>query len=385
MDRGELVYLDNAATTFPKPRSVIDEMRHFMLRCGGNPGRGAHFLSLEAAKKVYDCRCLLSELFDVSDPCRIAFTHNTTEALNLAIKGLLCEGDHVLISDIEHNAVWRPVFSLAERGMIEYDVFPSMAASPDRSPIRICAGIARRMKKNTRMLICTAASNICSLEMPLLEIGDFCRRHGILFVVDGAQGAGHREISVEKMRISALCIPAHKGLFGPQGCGAVIFGEGMFADTLIEGGNGLSSLEGHMGDEAPERYEAGTLPTPAIVGLAEGIRCIRELGLGAVREHERALFCMAREKLGNISGVSLHCPRAEGGVLLFSVSGLSSEEVAARLSDRGICTRGGYHCAALAHKTLGTENGGVRASFGIFNSSAHIDALACAVEDIKRG
>ncbi len=385
MDRGELVYLDNAATSFPKPRSVIEEMKRFMLWCGGNPGRGAHFLSLEAAKQVYDCRCLLCEFFGAHDPRQVAFTHNTTESLNLAIKGLLCEGDHVLISDLEHNAVWRPVFSLAERGVIEYDIFPSMATCSDRSPIRICAGIAKRLKSNTKMIICTASSNICSVEMPLREIGEFCRRHGLLFVVDGAQGAGHKDISVEKMNISALCIPAHKGLLGPQGCGAVIFGEGILADTLIEGGNGHSSLEGDMGLDIPERYEAGTLPTPAIVGLAEGMRCLRSLGLDAVREHEGALFRMACNKLGSIQGVTVHCPCAEGGVLLFSVKGISSEEVAFKLSERGICTRGGYHCAALAHKALGTDDGGVRASFGIFNSSLHIDALARAVEDIKKG
>ncbi len=384
MDRGELIYLDNAATTFPKPRAVSDAMRYFVQNVGGNPGRGAHILSLEAAREVFECRCALAELFDAESPEQVSFTLNTTEALNFAIKGMLSEGDHVLISDLEHNAVYRPVYALAKKKGVEFDIYPSMAGCERRSAVRIVAGIAKRLKKNTKMVVCTASSNICSVSMPLREIGEFCRRHGLLFVVDGAQGAGHMRISIKKMHISALCLPGHKGLLGPQGCGAVIFGEGMAADTLLEGGNGVASLDAEMSEDAPERYESGTLPTPAIVGLKQGIDVVRKLTLEQISAHEAALFCEAREKLGNIAGVKIYCPDAVGSVMLFNIEGQSSERVARTLSEAGICTRGGYHCTALGHSTLGTlESGGVRISFGPFNSSNDISKLASAVNGIS--
>ncbi len=385
MDRGELIYLDNAATSFPKPRAVSDAVRFFMENVGGNPGRGAHMLSLEAAREVFECRCALAELFDADTPEQVSFTLNTTEALNLAIKGLLHRGDHVLISDLEHNAVYRPVYALAAREGVEFDIYPSMAGCERRSSMKIVAEIAKRLKKNTKMVVCTASSNICSVSMPLCEIGEFCRKNGLLFVVDGAQGAGHMRLSMKKMHISALCLPGHKGLLGPQGCGAVIFKERLIADTLLEGGNGIASLDAQMPKTAPERYESGTLPTPAIVGLKRGIDTVRELGVERIAEHEAALFCEARELLANIGGVKIYYPDAIGSVMLFNIEGQSSERVARTLSEAGICTRGGYHCTALGHKTLGTlEHGGVRISFGPFNSSNDISKLASAVARIAK-
>lgn len=385
MELGELIYLDNAATSFPKPTSVIESVRNFMLYSGGNAGRGSHALALEAARTVYECRSRLAEFFDASGEEQVCFALNTTHALNVCIKGVLKKGDHVLISDIEHNAVYRPIFKLASEGIIEYDVFPSMANDPKRSAVKICAEIAKRVRKNTRAVICTGASNICSATMPLAQIGAFCRRHGILFIVDGAQYAGHYGVSVQDMRIDALCVPAHKGLLGPQGCGAIIFGTGAIADTLIEGGNGVASLEGSMGSDMPERYEAGTLPTPAIAGLGEGIRAVKEIGLDRIRYHEERLFCYAREWLGNIRGVKICCPWHEGSVLTFNIDGRGSEEVARLLGESGICVRGGYHCSALGHRTLGTlETGGVRASFSFFNTFADIDALCNEVKQIAK-
>lgn len=385
MERSGLIYLDNAATSFPKPLSVIEGVRRFMLFSGGNAGRGSHRLALEAAKTVYECRSRLAEFFDADGEEQVCFTLNTTHSLNVCIKGLLRKGDHVLISDIEHNAVYRPIFKLADEGFIAYDVFPSLVNDEKRNAARICAEIAKRVRKETRMLICTGASNICSATMPLAQIGAFCRRHGILFVVDGAQCAGHYRISVRDMRIDALCIPAHKGLLGPQGCGAVIFGKGVSADTLIEGGNGVASLEGAMGSDMPERYEAGTLPTPAIAGFFEGVGEVARIGLDRIRYREELLFRYARERLGNINGVSLCCPWHEGSVLTFNVDGKGSEEVARLLSEQGICVRGGYHCSALGHKTLGTlETGGVRASFSFFNDLPDVDSLCLAVKRIVK-
>ncbi len=383
MELAELIYLDNAATSFPKPQSVIDKVSLFMSSEAGNAGRGTHMLAMRAAERAFECRSRISELFDAEGADRVCFTLNTTHGLNMCIKGLLNKGDHVLISDIEHNAVYRPIYKLHSSGIIDYDVFPSLLNDENRSPRSICEGIEARVKRNTKMIVCSGASNISSLTMPLVEIGKLCRRLGLFFVVDGAQCAGHFPISVRKMNISALCVPSHKGLLGPQGCGAVILGSDIRMSTLIEGGNGVDSLMGMMSEGVPERYEAGTLPLPSIVGLAAGIDTLNSIGIERIAEHEKKLFCKARDGLSGIDGVKIYTPSHEGSVMLFNIEGKSAEKTAAALSERGICVRGGYHCAALAHKTLGTEKcGGVRISFGPFNCSDDIGALCKALRSI---
>ena len=321
------VYLDNAATSFPKPRTVVREVNSCISRYCGNPGRGSHALAMESAKKIYECRELVSDFFGVGAPERVVFTMNTTYAINMLVKGLLKHGDHVIISDLEHNSVWRPIYRLANDGIIEYDVFPSMCGDPRANPTRICAGIARRLKKNTRLVICSHASNICSYSLPIKEIGAFCRRHNILFAADAAQSAGHLPIDMEGMCIDALCAPAHKGLYGIQGAGFLALSERVTLDTLVEGGNGLSSLMGEMSDDVPERYEAGTLPTPSIVGLGEGLKVVSRLGLEAIAEHEKALFRYARDRLSAISDITVHMPQYEGSVLLFSHKKSISSEI----------------------------------------------------------
>ena len=200
-----ITYLDNAATTYPKPTPVYDEVYRCMTRYCGNAGRGSHSLSLSAARKIFECRSLLSDMFDVDDETRIVFTQNTTYSLNMVIKGLLKKGDHVIISDIEHNAVLRPIWKLANEGVIEYDIFSSMINASHRSPSLICAKIASLIRPNTKMVIVNHTSNICSYTLPIKEIGAFCARHNLLFVVDAAQSAGHHKISVNDMNITALC------------------------------------------------------------------------------------------------------------------------------------------------------------------------------------
>lgn len=381
----EYVYLDNAATSFPKPRAVTRGVSDCISRYCGNPGRGAHVFAMESARRIYECRRLISDFFGVGAPERVAFTLNTTYALNLLIKGLLQNGDHVIISDLEHNSVWRPIYKLAEGGVIEYSVFPSMCGDERATPTRICAGIARLLRPNTRLVICTHASNICSYSLPIGEIGAFCKRHGIIFAVDAAQSAGHLPIDMRAMNIDALCVPGHKGLYGIQGAGFLAFSERLKLETLVEGGNGLASLEGAMSADYPERYEAGTLPTPAIVGLAEGIKAVSALGLDKIAEHEKALFEYACRGLSEIENITVHMPRYAGAVLLFSHKSIHSEKLSAMLGDKGICLRGGFHCSALGHKTVGTDQyGAARASFGIFNSSSDVDRLVLAVKEIAR-
>lgn len=380
-----IYYLDNAATTFPKPKSVYSEVSRCISEYCGNPGRSSHSLSMSAARKIYECRCLVADMFGASDPENVIFTLNTTYALNMAIKGLVNKGDHVLISDLEHNAVLRPIHKLREEGYIEYDVFPSLVNSTRRSPTLICAKIASLLKKNTRMVVCTQSSNICSASMPIAEIGEFCRKRGIYFVVDAAQSAGHKKIDVERMNISALCAPSHKGLYGIQGGGLIILGKDVSLNTLIEGGNGVNSLEAYMPDFSPERYESGTLSTPTIAGLCEGLRTVNSIGINTIANMEAELFLSARENLGNINGINLYAPSFVGPVLLFNKDGFSSEELARELDKSGICVRGGFHCSALGHKTLLTpEHGAVRISFGIFNTKNDIDSLAIALNKLKK-
>lgn len=378
-----MIYLDNAATSFPKPRRVVEEQLRCMQSYCGNPGRGSHSLALAAAEKIYECREELASFFGSANPENVIFTMNTTMALNTAIKGLLRSGDHVLLSDMEHNAVFRPIYKLASEGGITYDVFETFPTNPTRTSEMICASILEKLRSNTRMLICAHASNICSATLPLREIGTLCRKKGILFVVDAAQSAGHLPINIAEMQIDALCSPGHKGLWGPQGCGILVLGDGIVADTLIEGGSGYNSLAGNMPKEAPERYEAGTLPTPAIAGLLEGIREIKRLGLAHIHSHECALMTRLCERLLSMPKATLYAPHHKGSVLLFSLQDLSADRVGAFLNERGFCVRTGFHCAALAHATLGTPpSGAIRVSPSLFNTVAQIDAFADAVKDL---
>ena len=378
-----MIYFDNAATSFPKPRRVAEEQLRCMQIYGGNPGRGSHALALAAAEKIYECREELASFFGSSNPENVIFTMNTTMALNLAIKGLLKKGDHVLISDMEHNAVFRPIYKLARQGIITYDVFETFPTLPYRTSEMICASILEKLRPNTRMLVCAHASNICSATLPLAEIGALCRQKGVLLVVDAAQSAGHLPIDVTSMRIDALCAPGHKGLWGPQGSGVLVLGDGIVADTLLEGGSGYNSLEGNMPNESPERYEAGTLPTPAIAGLLEGVREVKQLGRSHIHAHECALIARLYERLAAMPKISLYAPHHAGGVLLFSIQDVSSDRVGSFLNDRGFCVRTGFHCAALAHATLGTPpSGAIRVSPSLFNTMAQIDAFADTLKEI---
>lgn len=383
--RPKTVYLDNAATTYPKPPEVIRGMTSCMETKGGNPGRGSHALAMAAADEIYQCRRLAARLFGADSPERVIFTSGATHALNLAIKGLLRPGDHVLCSDMEHNAVWRPLHGLSERGLITYDVFDTFPHASARTVDMILSSITSRLTAKTRMIVCAHASNICSAALPLEAIGAFCRRRGLLLVVDAAQSAGILPLDVQRMGIHALCVPGHKGLYGPQGCGMMILGDGVIPDTMIEGGNGVDSLRGHMGDAIPERYEAGTLPTPAIAGLRAGMEFVERTGIETIAAHETALCEQAKEGLLSIPGITVYAPHRRGGTLLFSVQGHTSEAVGKYLDSKGICVRPGFHCSAAGHRTLGTPSGGaVRASFGYFNTRKEAHTLIRAMRDFAR-
>ncbi|MBP3667731.1 MAG: aminotransferase class V-fold PLP-dependent enzyme [Clostridia bacterium] len=384
----KLVYLDHAATSYPKPPTVMAAVSDCMKYCGGNPGRGSHPLAMGAASEIYSCREMAAEMFG-AEPDRVIFTLNTTHALNLAIKGLAGRGKqgsggfHVLCSDMEHNAVYRPLYRLAVEGIIDLEVFDTFPAAPVRTEDLILRSLTSRIRPDTRMVVCSHASNICSAILPIRRIGELCRRRGIHLVVDAAQSAGVYELDVDSMGITALCLPGHKGLMGPQGTGMLILGKGAALDTLMEGGNGVDSLRGEMSEDAPERYEAGTLQTPAIAGLRAGLEFVESAGIEAIREHERRLGAKLRDGLLEIPKVTVYAPHREGGVVLFSVEGYTSEEVGRILDGEGICVRAGFHCSALGHNTLQTPaDGAVRGSLGWSSRERDVEGMLRVVRKL---
>lgn len=387
MTKNAVCYLDNAATTYPKPERVINEVEKCMRTYCGNPGRGAHSLSLAAANKIYDCRCAAARLIRSDMPENIFFVPNTTYGLNMIIKGILKDGDHVIISDMEHNSVYRPVYKMAMEGKISFDVFNALGIAEKEKPSaeKICSEIQKLIKKNTKLLICNHSSNICSFSLPIEEIGKLCKRNNIIFAIDAAQSAGHSDLNIRKMQINFLCAPGHKALYGPQGSGFVaINDDNTILETLIEGGNGIESLSGEMPLFSPERYESGTVSTPCIAGLCEGIGEVLNIGVNTIGEYENFLFDRLLDNLCNIKNITVYAPEYKGGTLLFNISGFASDAVASVLNKQGICVRGGFHCTALAHKSLKTpSHGAVRASFGIFNTVEDIDKLSYACGNIK--
>lgn len=378
-----MIYLDNAATSFPKPLTVRDEMCKCIQFYCGNPGRSSHALSMAAAEKIFECRETIADFLGLDSPEKIIFTLNTTYALNIAIKGVLRSGDHVLISDIEHNSVLRPVHHISESNNIKYDIFPSLVTYKDRSSDQICACIDKMLRPNTRMVVCTHSSNICSAVMPIKHISKLCHKRNIIFVVDAAQSAGHMPIDICNDGIDILCAPGHKGLLGPAGCGFLAINKNIALDTLIEGGNGVESLMKDMSSFIPERYEAGTTAVPALAGLNEGVKVVKQFGIENIHQYEQQLFDQAYERLSSIKKVEIYVPQERGSVMLFNVKNIPSDEVCQRLNQCGICARSGFHCAALAHKTLNTpESGAVRISFGVYNTTSDLDNLYDAIKTV---
>ena len=378
-----MIYFDNAATTFPKPPTVAQEMLRCMREYGGNPGRSGHRLSLAAAEAVFNVREALAEFFGIRKPENIVFTANCTAALNLAIAGVAKRGDHFLISDLEHNSVLRTVAGLCrERGM-SFDVFHTLAGDD-----ALLNEIESKRKPNTRAVICTHASNICPRILPIARIGALCKKYGLLFIVDAAQSAGIYDISVMRDGISVLCAPGHKGLYGPQGSGFAAFADDFdFSRFAVSayGGNGKNSAELDMGREPPDSFEAGTLATPAIVGLGEGLRFVKLRRREQIEAYENGLYHHAKSALSKLPRVKIYLPEEKrGSLLLLGFEGTAPSAVAERLSDHGICTRAGLHCAPIAHRTLGTGGDALRISFSVMNTPAEVDAFSYILQTILR-
>ncbi len=362
-----MIYFDNAATTYPKPASVMREMTKCMREWGGNPGRSGHALSMAAAEAIFSVRMEIADFFGVRKAEHVVFTQNCTHALNLVIGGIGRYGDHFLISNLEHNSVLRTVDALCKLRGMTYDMFNALQSDDD-----LLCEIDSKIKPRTRAVITTHASNICPRRLPIAEIGTLCRDRGLLFVVDAAQSAGIYDISVERDGISALCAPGHKGLYGPQGSGFAAFSDDFdfeaFYPTLY-GGNGIHSAERDMGHTAPDSFEAGTVSTPAIAGLGAGLRFVKALGRERIEENEHMLYRHAMRLLQDMPRVHPFLPEMPtGSLLLLGFESIPPSIVAEKLADLQICTRAGMHCAPTAHEALGTGGDALRISFSALNT-----------------
>ena len=374
------IYIDNAATSFPKPESVIKAMENAMIQEGGNPGRGSHKLSVKAAQRVFSVREKIASLFGSDHPENVVFTKNCTEALNICINGLIKSGDHFLISDIEHNSVLRPAHALTQKGA-SYSVYKSLAPN-------IVSEIEKQIRPNTKLVVACHRSNILPIELPIYDIAALCKKHGLFLVIDAAQSAGSAVIDMKKLGKCAVCAPGHKGLLGPAGTGFVIFSGDVSPEEIYPltfGGSGSASAELTMPDVFPEHLEAGTVNTVGIAGLGAGIDFVRSIGEGYIREYERELSAYCKQMLLSLSNLRVYMPnRPAIGVILFNCANTSCEDAAAYLDSQNICVRSGLHCAYMAHRLSTTQNiGAVRASFGIFNTKRDAEALCFALKNMK--
>lgn len=376
-----MVYLDNAATSWPKPDAVCGAMIECIQKYGANPGRSGHRMAMQAGEKVYECRENLARLFGIENPLQIAFTANATEAINLAVKGLLVPGDHVIISSMEHNAVVRPLKKLETRGVELSIVKADLSGQVD------LRAIEKSIKPNTRLLLVTHASNVTGTVNDLEPMGQLAKKHKIIFMVDAAQTAGKYPVNVGLMGIDLLAFPGHKGLLGPQGTGGLYIREGLLLDSLKEGGTGSISESLLQPDFLPDRYESGTLNTPGIAGLNEGIKYILKTGIENIQKHEKQLERYMLEGLRQIDKVKVYGsnnPEHRMGVISITIDGQDCNEVCGELDEKyDIASRGGLHCAYLAHETIGTQNTGtIRFSFGPFNTIEDVDQVFKAVKTI---
>lgn len=362
-----MIYLDNSATTNPKPIAVLQSAGYAMKKYSFNSGRGGYRSSVAAADKIYDVREKLGEFISFP-PQNIAFTQNCTAALNMAIKGSVKKGDHIILSGLEHNAVARPVYSLANMGMITYDT-----AMPGMDKEETLRNFKALIKNNTSVIICMHASNVFGYIFPIKELGQLCRERGIRFIVDGAQSVGVLSVSGQTDNIDILCAPGHKGLYGPMGTGFMAIRDEIKLNTIMEGGTGSSSMDLNQPESMPDRFESGTLNNSGIIGLGAGVDFVRRKGVENICRHELKCIQMLYSQLSKNEKAVLYTPFPQKDVfapiLSFNYDDYPSEKTASLLARRGIAVRAGLHCAPLAHRAFGTmDRGTVRISPSVFTT-----------------
>ena len=375
-----MIYLDNAATTLRKPPQVIDAVARAM-GSFGNSARGTHEGALTASRTIYDTRCKLAALFGCPRPDHVVFTANSTEALNIAINGLVRPGDHVLSTDLEHNSVLRPLYRLRDERGVALDFVPA-----DRQGRIDYADLERLLRPETRAIVCTHASNLTGDAVDLARVGALAHAHGVLLVVDASQSAGVLPIDMEQMHIDVLCFTGHKSLMGPQGTGGLCVREGVDINPWKVGGTGVQTYLHEQPEQMPTRLEAGTLNGHGIAGLNAALDFLQETGVEAIHAHEMALLRRFVAGVKKIPGVALYgdFDHERTAVAALNIGDMDSGEVSDILSeDYGIATRPGAHCAPRLHEALGTEEqGAVRFSFGWYNTEEEADAAVTALREI---
>lgn len=378
-----MIYFDNAATTMQKPPEVVQAVTEAMCSMG-NAGRGAHDAALGASRVIFNTRKKLAELFHAEHPSQIVFTMNATESLNIAIKGALQAGDHVITTALEHNSVLRPLYEMEERG-VELTILPADTKG------RICLlndTFERALRANTKAIICTHGSNVTGNLVDIAAIGAFARAHGLFFIVDASQTAGIMPIDVQSMNIDILCFTGHKGLLGPQGTGGMYVREGIAVRPLLTGGSGVQSYSRSHPAQMPTALEAGTLNTHGIAGLGAAVHYLQTTGLDQIRRKEQELMWYFYEQTRNISGVKIYGDFGEQrcAIVSLNIRDYDSSEVSDVLfRNYGISTRPGAHCAPLMHQALGTvEQGAVRFSFSHYNTKAEVEQAVEAIRELAR-
>ena len=377
-----MIYLDNAATTFPKPESVICTTERVQRCFAANPGRGGHKLSVKAGRIVFEAREKLAEMFGAQSD-RVVFTLNCTHAINTALKGLLRPGNHVIISSLEHNSVLRPIEKLSEQGLISYDV----ALVDPQDEEKTVEAFKKHINPKTRMIMCTHVSNVFGTVLPIEKLAALAKKHHLIFGVDAAQSAGTFSIDMKKIGIDFLCMPGHKGLFGPMGTGVLILSDGIEPDSLTEGGTGSMSLEIAQPSVMPDKLESGTVNLPGIAGLSTGIDFLKSVGTPKeIHERETCLVKTLIEDLHSINGITVYDNmhgEISAPVISFNVKDFHSERTAELLDEFGFAVRGGYQCSLLAHNSCSTvEKGTVRVSPGLFNTKKEIKNLSFCLNKI---
>lgn len=377
-----MIYFDNAATTMHKPDCVAQAVTDAMGSLG-NAGRGIHSSALSASRIIYDTRAALAQLFGAETPERIAFTANSTESLNIAIKGVLNPGDHVITTALEHNSVLRPLYEMEDFG-VELTILPADPMGNIRYE-----DFEKEIRCNTKAIVTTHGSNLTGNLLDISRIGEIASRHGLIYIVDGSQTSGVFDIDVQKMHIDILCFTGHKGLLGPQGTGGIYVREGVAIRPLLSGGSGVQTYLRSHPPQMPTLLEAGTLNGHGIAGLGAAIRYLRETGLDTIRAKEQELMIAFYEAVREIPGITVYgdfSTKKRCAIVSLNVRNYDSGEVSDALwAEYGIATRPGAHCAPLMHKALGTaEQGAVRFSFSHYNTKEEIKIAVAALWELAR-
>ena len=377
-----MIYFDNAATTLRKPDCVVQAVTQAMCSLG-NSGRGVHGGALSASRIIYDTRAALAQLFGAESPERIAFTANSTQALNIAIKGVLNPGDHVITTALEHNSVLRPLYEMENRG-VQLTILPA-----DAMGNICCEDFEKEIRPNTTAIVTTHGSNLTGNLLPIGRIGQIAKRHGLTYIVDASQTAGVFDIDVQKMGIHILCFTGHKGLLGPQGTGGIYVREGVAVRPLLSGGSGVQTYLPHHPPQMPTALEAGTLNGHGIAGLGAAVRYLQETGLDAIRAKEQELMWEFYTQVRKIPGITVYGDFAAPercAIVSLNVRDYDSGEVSDALSaEFGIATRPGAHCAPRMHQALGTvEQGAVRFSFSHYNTMEEIHIAVSALRELAQ-